>query len=167
MHQRDGSHEHREYLHVDARRPAARAGGRRCSPDLGDTGSIAHYTSYERVRLDGARSRRARARRRDRRGASAPVDLAPIISRNTLHPDAAGRTSIKYVLPAWCPDLSYSELAIGDGQTASTRYLHAITGRIDEAEAQTVFADLREYCELDTYAMVRLLEVMRELAASA
>ena len=38
---------------------------------------------------------------------------------------------------------------------------------IDADEAEAVFADLREYCGMDTFAMVRLLEVLRERASGA
>lgn len=162
VHHEDGTYEHREYLHPgpdDPRHALVNA----LLKDLGESGSVTHYTSYERRMLNGlARAVPARANEIQaviRR----LLDLEPIIKYNTLHPDAAGRTSIKYVLPAWCPDMSYSGLGIGDGQTASVRYLHAITGRITPAEAETVFADLREYCGMDTYAMVRLLERLREL----
>jgi hypothetical protein len=65
------------------------------------------------------------------------------------------------VLPAWCPDMNYADLEIGDGQTASVRYLAAITGRLGEDEAEEVYRDLIKYCERDTYAMVRLLDRLR------
>ena len=80
-------------------------------------------------------------------------------------PAAAGRSSIKYVLPAWCPDLSYSGLGIADGQTASLRYLRVARGLADAEEAGSTLRDLAEYCALDTLAMVRLLEEMRRLAS--
>jgi hypothetical protein len=54
--------------------------------------------------------------------------------------------------------MSYDGMAIADGQTASVRYLKALRGLLPEQEAETVYRELREYCALDTYAMVRLLE---------
>jgi hypothetical protein len=163
VHREDGSHEHREYLHVgvdDPRPPLAR----RMLRDLGAHGSITHYTAYEcRVleELAGALP--------DLAGPLTALtprlfDLEPVIRRHTRHPDACGRSSIKYVLPAWCPDMSYASLGISDGQTASVRYLRIAKGLAGSDEAETVFADLIEYCGLDTLAMVRLLECMRTLA---
>jgi len=159
VHHEDGSTEHREYLHRgtdDPRRPLAE----HMLADLGSAGSIVHYTAYERTQIDGLTAALpglavalGKVRKR-------LFDLEPVIRRNTRHPDAAGRSSIKYVLPAWCPGLTYADMNIGDGQTASVRYLRVVKGLADEAEATSTLADLVEYCALDTYAMVRLLEEM-------
>lgn len=163
VHWPDGSTEHRDYLHAgtdDPRRPLAE----RLLADLGESGSVLHYSAYERTRLrelafalpDLAPALDAVMERL--------VDLLPIVRKHTRHPAAAGSSSIKYVLPAWCPDLSYSELEIADGQTASVRYLRVLLGQTQGAEAEAVRADLIRYCGLDTLAMVRLLEEMRRLS---
>lgn len=162
VHQKDGSHEHREYLHVDGgdpRRPLAE----RMLADLGTQGSVTHYTPYEVGVLDGLAQSFPDLSSRIAALKPRLFDLEPVIKSNTKHPDACGRTSIKYVLPAWCPDMSYDGLGISDGQTASVRYLKAVRGLADPAEAQRVFADLIEYCGQDTLAMVRLLDRMRAL----
>lgn len=159
----NGRIEHREYLHEGADDPR-RALATRLVADLGESGSVAHYTAYERTQLQGL--------------AAALPDLAPaieaviarmwdlerVIRANTRHPLCAGRSSIKYVLPAWCPECSYADLAIGDGQTASVRYLRVVTGAADDGEAAATYGALREYCGLDTWAMVRLLQEMQRLA---
>jgi hypothetical protein len=131
--------------------------------DLGEAGSVTHYTSYEDKRLedlavalpDLAEGIEAVRRRL--------FDLEPIIKKYTKHPDTCGRTSIKYVLPAWCPDMSYEGLAIGDGQTASVRYLKAQRGLVDPEVAARTYENLVEYCGQDTMAMVRLLEKLKGL----
>lgn len=166
VHYEDGSTEHREYLHAgtgDPRRPLAE----HLLADLGERGSIVHYTNYERTQIDalavalpalapGLRAARARL-----------FDLEPVIRRTTQHPRAAGRSSIKYVLPAWCPDLSYEGMNIADGQTASLRYLRVARGLAEPEEAESTLRDLAEYCALDTLAMVRLLnELLRRVRAA-
>lgn len=163
VHHEDGSVEHREYLHEgpgDPRRPLAE----NLLADLEGSGSIAHYTAYEVRVIDGL----AVAFPDLAEGFAAVevrlFDLAPLIKNHTTHPDACGRWSIKYVLPAWCPDLSYEGLGIADGNTASVRYVRVARGETQGEEAAAVFADLTEYCALDTFAMVRLLEEMRRLA---
>jgi len=92
-------------------------------------------------------------------------DLMKIFADNLyVHPDFKGKTSIKKVLPVLAPDLSYSELGIGDGMTATIRWFHAATRRnMDESERLRIFNDLHEYCKLDTIAMVRIYDVLREL----
>jgi hypothetical protein len=161
VHHEDGTHEHREYLHVggDPRRPLVE----RMLQDLGTTGSITHYTGYEVRCLTELRMALPELAEPILAVIGRLVDLDPIVNRNTKHPDAAGKTSIKYVLPAWCPDASYDDLGIRDGQTASVRYLKAVRGLVDADVAQQTYADLVEYCGMDTFAMVRLLEAMRAL----
>ncbi|MDO8848954.1 MAG: DUF2779 domain-containing protein [Coriobacteriia bacterium] len=164
LQRRDGIAEHREYLHMgtgDPRRPLAE----RMIADLGKRGSIVHYTAYERTQIE-----RLEAALPDLAPELAKVrarlfDLEPVIRRNTRHPAAAGRSSIKYVLPAWCPDLSYAGMNIADGQTASARYLRILKGLADDGEAEATMRDLTEYCALDTLAMVRLLDEMLRRAA--
>jgi hypothetical protein len=163
VHHEDGSHEHREYLHTDGtdpRRPLAE----RMLADLGETGSVTHYTPYEDKRLEDLAAALPDLASRIQAVRRRLFDLEPVIKRNAKHPDAHGRTSIKYVLPAWCPDMSYSGLAIADGQTASVRYIKAVRGLVDPSTAQQTYADLIEYCGLDTFAMVRLLDRLKELA---
>jgi hypothetical protein len=162
VHHRDGSYEHREYLHTGTEDPRSALAERLVS-DLGDVGSITHYTAYERTMLRALAEAVPEQAPALRAAIARLYDLEPVIRSSTRHPDAAGRTSIKYVLPAWCPDLSYAALSIGDGQTASARYLHAITGRVSDTEAQAIYDDLREYCGLDTFAMVRLLDALQAL----
>ena len=93
-------------------------------------------------------------------------DLMKIFSDNLyIHPEFKGRTSIKKVLPVLVPNLSYLDLGIGDGMTASISWYRAAKwDTLDDATRQQIFADLEKYCELDTLAMV---EIFNELVASA
>jgi len=65
--------------------------------------------------------------------------------------------SIKYVLPALVPELSYNDLDIKEGGTASNTFLSMVNetfeGNVEETRRQ-----LLEYCKLNTCAMVRILE---------
>lgn len=159
VHERNGSMEHREYLHTGADDPRP-ALARHLLADLGTRGSIVHYTNYERRQIDGLAAALPELALDLRALRSRLFDLEPVIKRCTRHPQAAGRSSIKAVLPAWCPDLSYSGLGIADGQTASVRYLRVVRGEADADEAASTLRDLAEYCALDTLAMVRLLDEM-------
>jgi hypothetical protein len=75
-------------------------------------------------------------------------------------PEMRGSYSIKAVLPALVPELSYNDLDIKDGGTASNTFLSMINGtfqgNIEEARRQ-----LLEYCKLDTFAMVKILEKLQ------
>ena len=87
------------------------------------------------------------------------VDLMiPFKSRILYHPGMKGSASLNSVLPAFAPDLSYAGLAIADGETASLMYLKTLKSELPEEEKERIYADLLEYCCLDTLAEVRLLE---------
>lgn len=83
--------------------------------------------------------------------------LVPFRSRILYHPAMKGSASLKSVLPALVPDLSYSGLAIADGETASLMYLKAHKNEVPEEEKKRIYADLLQYCLLDTLAEVKLL----------
>ena len=65
------------------------------------------------------------------------------------------------------PSLSYDTLTIGDGQTAAAEYASWIKGAVPSAQEAAHFEALREYCKLDTWAMVKLLEVLGEYGAGS
>jgi len=74
-------------------------------------------------------------------------------------PAMNGRTSIKVVLPALVPELSYGTLAVQEGGTASRQFLQLVMGRHAGDPAQ-LREDLLAYCGMDTLAMVKLLGVL-------
>lgn len=85
-------------------------------------------------------------------------DLETIFGTRQLyaHPGFFGRSSLKAVLPVVAPHLSYDDMEIGDGQTASIRWYHLATGRLNEDEHRETYAQLKDYCDLDTLAMVEI-----------
>ena len=72
-------------------------------------------------------------------------------------PEMKGSYSIKFVLPALVPELSYDELEIKEGGTASNTFLSLVNGSF-EGDTEKTRSQLIEYCKLDTYAMVKILE---------
>ena len=77
-------------------------------------------------------------------------------------PEMRGSYSIKYVLPALVPELSYNDLDIKEGGTASNIFLSMVNETF-EGDVQKTRRQLLEYCELDTYAMVKILEKLLHL----
>ena len=71
-----------------------------------------------------------------------------------------GSTSIKKVLPVLCPELSYEGLAVRDGTQAMERWFAMIESE-DESERAEILENLREYCKLDTLAMVEIYRALR------
>ncbi len=77
-------------------------------------------------------------------------------------PAMKGSYSIKYVLPALVPSLSYDDLDINNGSLASSTFanLHNVS---DLDQIKKIRKHLLEYCKLDTFAMVKILEVLRSV----
>jgi hypothetical protein len=92
------------------------------------------------------------------------VDLEDIFKAQFyVHPDFKGKTSIKYALPALVPELSYKKLEIKEGGTASNTWNQIVTGGYSKEDAEKQKKNLLEYCKLDTFAMVKIFEHLRDL----
>lgn len=79
------------------------------------------------------------------------------------HPAFMGKSSIKFVLPALVPEMSYKALLVQDGAMAADTWNRIVTGQFTDEEAQKHIAGLREYCGLDTLAMVKIWEVLSKV----
>ena len=77
-------------------------------------------------------------------------------------PEMRGSYSIKSVLPSLVPELSYNDLEIKEGGTASNTFLSMVTGSF-EGDVEEKRRQLLEYCKMDTFAMVRILEKLRQV----
>ena len=90
------------------------------------------------------------------------VDLRPIAKEHFYHPSQHGSWSLKAVLPAACPDLSYDNLdGVADGCMAGEAFREAIAEETTEARRKAIERELLAYCHLDTLAMVRLWGLFR------
>ena len=91
------------------------------------------------------------------------VDLmVPFRRKEYYLPEMQGSYSIKYVLPAMVPELSYKTLAIGNGGDASAAFFN-LRHVEDEKEKQATRDALLEYCKLDTLAMLKILERLKSV----
>jgi len=92
------------------------------------------------------------------------VDLIIPFSGKTIvydHPQFKGSASIKYVLPALVPELSYKDLHIQEGGTASDTWNSIVMGEYSDNDLKTKIQALKDYCLLDTLAMVKIWEVLK------
>lgn len=88
------------------------------------------------------------------------VDLLPIARERYYHPSQEGSWSIKKVLPAVVPELSYDDLdGVQDGGMAMEAFSEAIHPDTTPERKNQLTRQLLAYCQLDTYAMVRLWQV--------
>jgi hypothetical protein len=94
------------------------------------------------------------------------ADPLVVMREHVYHPDFGGSFSLKAVLPALVPDLTYDGLEIAEGGLASNVLSRLMFDReaIAPAERQRLRDALLAYCELDTLAMVKLMARLREMA---
>jgi hypothetical protein len=151
--------QHLDYL-ADPRRDCRRELAERLLDDLAERGSIVAYSTFEKTTIDGlakldsckdlaARLENLKAR---------IFDLHDVIRLELCDPLFHGRTSIKVVLPALVPEMSYDGLAIADGGTALATFTLMVRGDLTGQPAEEAKVNLREYCKRDTLAMVKLHE---------
>jgi len=93
------------------------------------------------------------------------VDLLPIARSRYYHPSQHGSWSIKAVLPAAVPELSYGQLeGVQDGNMAVVAFMEAIAPGTTPERKNEIERQLVSYCQLDTFAMVRLYQLFRDSA---
>ena len=71
-----------------------------------------------------------------------------------------GSSSIKEVLPVLVPSLSYKNLTIQEGNSASLGWYRMFDASVTTEERMTTDRNLREYCKLDTFAMVEIFRYL-------
>ena len=94
------------------------------------------------------------------------LDLLPIFKNQFYYvKDMKGSASIKYVLPALYPNdesLNYHNLnQVHKGDEASAAYLSLKDLSINDRE--TLRNNMLKYCKLDTYAMVKVYEKLKDV----
>lgn len=91
------------------------------------------------------------------------VDLmVPFRQKDIYQWQFNGSYTLKTVLPVLVPELSYERLDICDGGMAAEAWQRMMRSENQE-EINLIRRQLLEYCGLDTLAMVRILEKMREM----
>ncbi len=84
-------------------------------------------------------------------------------SGHYAHPAFLGRTSIKTVLPVLAPHLNYKDLEVQQGNDAQVVWEQMIQCE-NPTYKQSLAKSLKEYCKLDTWAMVEIHHVLRAIA---
>lgn len=90
------------------------------------------------------------------------VDLmTPFSQKHYYTPSMQGSYSIKKVLPALVPELSYKDLNIAQGGDASLAF-ESLYNETHQTKINQTRKDLLKYCEMDTLAMVEILKVLKK-----
>jgi hypothetical protein len=96
------------------------------------------------------------------------VDLEkPFSNRNFYLSQMKGRSSIKVLLPLLVPEMetAYKNLEIIHNGGEAMRVFPRLEHMTDKGEILKIRNSLIEYCKLDTYAMVKLLNVIKDKVA--
>lgn len=90
--------------------------------------------------------------------------MIPFYGKTTMydHPKFKGSASIKYVLPALVPHLSYKDMHIQEGGSASDTWNRIVSGEYSEVDKNMKIQALKDYCHLDTLAMVEIWRVLKD-----
>jgi len=161
----DGTYTHAEYLAEgpeDCRQELARA----MITATKGAERVVMYSPFERTKIRGLQKSVPELRVELEVLEGKLVDLLPVVRENVYHPEFLGSFSIKDVLHPLVPELTYSDLVIVDGLVASVEIarLLFVAGKIPKEEHDRVRQDLLNYCERDTWAMVKVLEKLHELS---
>lgn len=151
----DGSLTHCDYLHTDAtdpRQPLAESLLRH----IGATGSlIAYNIPFEQGVLLHLAEHLPAYTSRLRGMADRLWDQLPIFRQHYRDYRFGKSNSLKAVLPVIAPALSYTILDVQNGAQAQVVW-EAMIGEGETAVKQTMIQQLRDYCHLDTLAMVEI-----------
>ena len=159
----DGEVSHIEFLH-EQRSDPGEAIARSLLAHMGTTGSVIVYNKTMERGVLKALARQFPEMGDGLRQISSRIwDLEQVFKKHYRHWQWGTKSSIKNVLPTLVPELSYKDLEVQEGGMASLQWLRMT--ETDDASEQVHKANaLKRYCELDTLAMVRLLEmVVREV----
>ncbi len=170
----DGPPVHREYLADGPGDPRPELAARLVEALEGSAPVVAYNASFERQCIRGLAEAAPRLAAPLAALESRVVDLLPVVRDAVYHPAFHGSFSLKTVLPALVPELSYDDLEIRDGERASVELERLMLEREPGADREQRELDfggrartreaLLRYCERDTWAMVKLLEKLRSLA---
>ena len=152
--------EHHEFLATDTTDPRREFITSLCSA-LGKSGSIVVYSAFESQRLSELAAWLPEFSGRIKKIQRRLWDLLPVVRNHVYHPKFAGSYSIKNVLPALVPGMTYEGMEVADGTDAGLAWESLIRGGLDQAERDRIRKALLEYCGQDTLAMVKLLEKLK------
>ncbi len=160
----DAKPRHFEFLFSDATNPSLEF-VKSLQKNIGDRGSIIVWNKGFECKINNEIAQRLLDFKPFIDATNARVyDLMEIFSKQYyVDKNFQGRVSIKKVLPVLVPELSYKNLEIQEGGSASQKWNEINNGNISPGEKQKIIDNLKEYCKLDTFAMVKIWEYLYTL----
>jgi predicted RecB family nuclease len=153
--------EHHEFLATEASDPRREFIASLCDT-LGGRGSImVYHQPFEEQRLSDLAMWLPEFAGRIKKIKSRLWDLLPVIRNCVYHPAFAGSYSLKSVLPALVPEMTYDGMQVANGQDAGLAWESLIRGGMDQVERDRIRKALLDYCGQDTLALVRVLDKLK------
>jgi predicted RecB family nuclease len=162
--QPDGTYTHSAFLAEgpqDARPPLAAAMVRATTP----ADRVVTYTAFEKTRIRELQRAVPELATELAALEAKLIDLFPVVKNCVYHPGFRGSFSLKAILTPLVPELTYNDLVIVDGRVASVEIarLLFVADKIPKHERDRVRQELLDYCQRDTWAMVKLVERLHDL----
>lgn len=160
----EGELEHIEYLHMDASDPSENV-AELLKKSIGTTGMvIAWNKSFEAGVNKEIGLRLPKYRAEMERINNMLYDLMDVFKKqHYVHPEFRGSTSIKKVLPALVPELTYKDLVIHEGGQASNAWWEMVSPATKADVSADIAEHLKIYCGRDTYAMYAIWKELYKL----
>ena len=159
-----GKLDHFEYLHRDISNPIPHL-LESLSQQIKPSGSVlVWYESFEKSRNSEMAAAYQTYTHFLEQLNSRIIDLMiPFSEEMVIDPRFMGSSSIKAVLPVFRPNLSYKDLNIQEGGSASRMWKQATFEPENEESRLQIYEDLTKYCERDTFAMVEIYDELLKL----
>jgi len=158
----NGKMEHSEYLHpddTDPRLPLANS-LLECIPQDGSI--IVYNANFEKRILSSLAAQFEEYKDKIISVTYRIWDLLDIFNYCYKHYGFGYSNSLKNVLPVIAPHLNYETLKVQDGSEARVEWLEMIRCE-DDIDKKKIADSLREYCSMDTLAMVEIHKVLDNL----
>ena len=162
----DGRLEHCEFLAVDGEDPRELLARRLCEDIPRDVTVLAYNMGFEKgVIKKLAFEYEALSSHLLAINENMKDLMTPFQQKHYVTPSMNGSYSIKYVLPALVPEMENAYTELDDVQNG-TEAMSAFSSmsKLEEDEKERLRASLLAYCKLDTLAMVRVLNKLREVS---
>jgi hypothetical protein len=179
----DAEYQHKEFIETSRVDPS-KGFLKSLKDDIGESGSVIIWSKFEQTQNNALKRRNPDYLSLIDNVNSRLWDLMEIFQKMMyVLPQFKGSYSIKKVLPALVPELTYKSMAISDGSMAMTKWVQMVYGggitalqfpdsdesfdvepvdiptkKVNEEEIKE---NLLRYCELDTWAMVKILEKVK------
>lgn len=158
----DGDLDVYRYLHKNKNDPRPML-AKRLVDDLeriGPGSLVAYYAAFERMILQDLATFYPLLDLSLRQASDNLVDLWDVVRKYVTNFKFEGKTSIKKVLPALVPDLTYDNLTVKNGSQAQHHW-RSLISLPDGRDKDLAIQDAIDYCTMDTYAMVEIFEKLR------